>query len=234
MIFRKAIENEELELVFQPRVNTKSGKITSAESLLRWNHPSWGAISPNEFIPIAEETDQIVEIGKWVLQKVCEQIQIWNIKELIPIRIAINFSARQFLQKNLIEHIQQVLTETKINPQLLEIEITESLLLGNEDVITSTLLQLRKMGIKISLDDFGTGYASLNYLRRFPFDTIKIDKSFIDDFLNHQNNSKAIIQFMISLANSINMSVIAEGIETEEQLEEIINLNCDEVQGYLI
>ncbi|MBS4197758.1 EAL domain-containing protein [Lederbergia citri] len=231
---RKAIENEELELVFQPRVNIKSGKITSAESLLRWNHPSWGAISPSEFIPIAEETDQIVEIGKWVLQKVCEQIQIWNKKDLNPIRIAINFSARQFLQKNLIEHIQQVLTETNINPELLEIEITESVLLGNEDVITSTLQQLRKMGIKISLDDFGTGYSSLNYLRRFPFDTIKIDKSFIDDILNHQNNSKAVIQFMISLANSINMSVIAEGIETEEQLKEINNLNCDEVQGYLL
>ena len=121
---------------------------------------------------------------------------VWNKKELNPIRIAINFSARQFLQKNLIEHIQQVLTETNINPELLEIEITESVLLGNEDVITSTLQQLRKMGIKISLDDFGTGYSSLNYLRRFPFDTIKIDKSFIDDILNHQNNSKAIIQFI--------------------------------------
>lgn len=230
---RKAIENEELKLVFQPRVNSKSGKITSAESLLRWHHPSWGAISPSEFIPIAEETDQIVEIGKWVLQKVCEQIRVWNKKELIPIRIAINFSARQFLQKNLIEHIQQVLSETNINPELLEIEITESVLLGNEDVITSTLQQLRKMGIKISLDDFGTGYSSLNYLIRFPFDAIKIDKSFIDEILNQQNNSKAIIQFMISLANSINMSVIAEGIETEEQLKEINNLNCDEVQGYL-
>lgn len=231
---RKAIENEELELVFQPRVNTKSGKITSAESLLRWHHPNWGAISPSEFIPIAEETDQIVEIGKWVLQKVCEQIQVWNKKELSPIRIAVNFSARQFLQKNLIEHIQQVLTETNIDSEQLEIEITESVLLGNEDVITSTLQQLRKMGIKISLDDFGTGYSSLNYLRRYPFDTIKIDKSFIDEILNHKNNSKAIIQFIISLANSINMSVVAEGIETEEQLKEINNLNCDEVQGYLL
>ncbi|WP_428911884.1 EAL domain-containing protein [Niallia sp. Krafla_26] len=230
---RKAIDKGELELVFQPRVNTKSGKITSAESLLRWHHPSWGAISPSEFIPIAEETDQIVEIGKWVLQKVCEQIQVWNKKGLSPVRIAINFSARQFLQKNLLEHIQQVLTETNIKSDQLEIEITESVLLGNEDVVTSTLQQLRKIGIIISLDDFGTGYSSLNYLRRFPFDAIKIDKSFIDDMLNQQNNSKAIIQFMISLASSINMSVIAEGIETEEQLKEINNLNCDEVQGYL-
>ena len=189
---RKAIEREELTLVYQPRVNIESGTVTSAEALLRWNHPSWGTISPVEFIPIAEETGQIVEIGEWVLRKVCEQINAWKEKEMIPIRVAINFSAQQFLQKHLIDHIQRILTETDINPELLEIEITESVLLGNEDIITQTLQQLRKMGISISLDDFGTGYSSLHYLRRFPFDTIKIDKSFIQDISKTKNESKPL------------------------------------------
>ena len=177
----KRLKERNLYLVYQPRVNIESGKVTSAEALLRWNHPSWGTISPVEFIPIAEETGQIVEIGEWVLRKVCEQINAWKEKNMIPIRIAINFSAQQFLQKHLIDHIQRILTETNVNPELLEIEITETVILGNEDIITQTLQQLRKMGIYISLDDFGTGYSSLNYLRRFPVDTIKIDKSFIQD-----------------------------------------------------
>lgn len=230
---RKAIEKEQLELVFQPRVDIQSGKITSAEALLRWNHPNWGVVSPGEFIPIAEETDQIVEIGKWVFQQVCKQIYEWNKKEEMSIRIAINFSARQLLQKNLIQQLQQILDETSINPELLEVEITESILLGNEEIITQTLKQLKSMGILLSLDDFGTGYSSLNYLRHFPFDSLKIDRSFIRDISNIEKNSKAIIQYMISLANSLNLSVIAEGVETEEQLREIRHLNCQEVQGYL-
>ena len=230
---RKAIEREELVLVYQPRVNIESGKVTSAEALLRWNHPSWGTISPVEFIPIAEETGQIVEIGEWVLRKVCEQINAWKEKEMIPIRIAVNFSAQQFLQKHLIEHIQRILTETSVNPELLEVEITESVILGNEDIITQTLQQLRKMGICISLDDFGTGYSSLNYLRRFPVDTIKIDKSFIQDISQNKNNSKAIIECIASLAHNLNMSVVAEGVETAEQLNVIRNYHCQEFQGYL-
>ncbi|MCQ6274991.1 EAL domain-containing protein [Bacillus sp. V3B] len=230
---RKAIEREELVLVYQPRVSIESGKVTSAEALLRWNHPSWGTVSPVEFMPIAEETGQIVEIGEWVLRKVCEQIHAWKEKTIIPVRIAVNFSAQQFLQKHLVDHIQQILTETSVNPEFLEIEITESVILGNEDMITHTLQQLRKIGIPISLDDFGTGYSSLNYLRRFPVDTIKIDQSFIQDISQNKNHSRAIVECISSLANSLNLSVVAEGVETEEQLNIIRNYHCQEFQGYL-
>ena len=230
---RKAIEREELTLVYQPRVHIESGTVSSAEALLRWNHPSWGTISPVEFIPIAEETGYIVDIGEWVLRKVCEQINAWKEKEMIPVRIAINFSAQQFLQKHLVDHIQQILTEMDIEPELLEIEITETALLGNEDIITQTLQQLRKMGIKISLDDFGTGYSSLHYVRRFPVDTIKIDKSFIQDISKTKNESTAIIESIVTLTKNLNMSVIAEGVETEKQLNVLRHYHCQEFQGYL-
>ncbi|HWL27210.1 MAG TPA: EAL domain-containing protein [Ureibacillus sp.] len=230
---RKASERGEFTLVYQPRVDIESGKITSAEALLRWNHPSWGTISPVEFIPIAEEISLIVEIGEWVLREVCEQINSWKEKGISPVRIAINFSAQQFSQKHLIKHIQQILTETEVNPELLEIEITESAILGNEDIILQTLQRLKKMGIRISLDDFGTGYSSLNYLRRFPIDTIKIDKSFIQDISENKNESKAIVESITNLAKKLNMSIIAEGVETEEQLDVLKEYDCQEFQGYL-
>lgn len=230
---RKAIDKEEFSIVYQPRVHIDSRKVTSAEALLRWNHPSWGIISPDEFIPLAEENGQIFELGLWVFRKVCEQIRIWKDKELSPVRVAVNFSAQQFLQKNLIDHIKSILNETNVNPELIEIEITEHVILGNEAYITQTLEQLRNLGVKISLDDFGTGYSSLDNLRYFPFDTIKIDKSFTQDMLLNQYKSKAIIETMGMLAKNLDMSVIAEGIETEEQLAMLQQLYCQEVQGFL-
>jgi diguanylate cyclase (GGDEF)-like protein/PAS domain S-box-containing protein len=230
---RKAIERDELALVYQPRINIETGAIGSAEALLRWHHPSWGTIPPLEFIPLAEETGLIVDIGEWVLKSACKQIKAWQNAGLSMIRIAVNFSAQQFLQKDLVENIKRILNETDVSPSLIEIEMTESVIMENEAIITSTLKELKNMGICISIDDFGTGYSSLNYLRRFPVNIIKIDKSFIQDISNTYSDSRAITSTIISLAQSLNMAVIAEGVETEEQMNILREHNCHEIQGYL-
>lgn len=230
---RKAIERDEFALVYQPRINIESGQVKGAEALLRWKHPSWGTISPTEFIPLAEESGQIIEIGDWVLRAACKQNKTWQEAGYTPIPISVNFSAQQFLQKDLVDNIQQILSETKVCPNLLEIEITESVILGNETIILNTLNQLRNMGIYISIDDFGTGYSSLSYLKRFPVNTLKIDRSFIRDISNDITKSHSLISTIISLAHGLNMSVVAEGVETEEQLNILRKYNCEEVQGYL-
>jgi diguanylate cyclase (GGDEF)-like protein/PAS domain S-box-containing protein len=230
---RKAIERNEFSLVYQPRIDIKSSGITSAEALIRWDHPNWGRIQPLEFIPLAEETGLIVEVGDWVLREVCRQINAWQEIGLDPIRIAVNFSAQQFLQKNIVHNILTILRETDINPNLIEIEITESVILGNESTIINSLHELRKLGVSISIDDFGTGYCSLNYLRRFPVNTLKIDKSFIQDLSNSSNNTEALVSTIISLAHSLDMTVIAEGVEKEEQMNLLQKLHCQEIQGYL-
>jgi diguanylate cyclase (GGDEF)-like protein/PAS domain S-box-containing protein len=230
---RKAIEREELTLVYQPRINIETGTIGSAEALLRWNHPSWGTIPPLEFIPLAEETGLIVEIGEWVLKTACQQIKTWQNQGLSSIRVAVNFSSQQFLQKDLCENIKRILNETDVSPSMLEIEITESTIMENELIITNTLKELKNMGVFISIDDFGTGYSSLNFLRRFPVNIIKIDKSFIQDLTNTYSDSRAITSTIISLAYSLNMSVIAEGVETEEQMNILREHHCNEIQGYL-
>jgi diguanylate cyclase (GGDEF)-like protein/PAS domain S-box-containing protein len=230
---RKAIEREELALVYQPRINIENGTIGSAEALLRWNHPSWGTIPPLEFIPLAEETGLIVEIGEWVLKTACQQIKTWQNQGLSSIRVAVNFSSQQFLQKDLCENIKRILNENDVSPSMLEIEITESTIMENELVITNTLKELKTMGVFISIDDFGTGYSSLNYLRRFPVNIIKIDKSFIQDLSNTYSDSRAITSTIISLAYGLNMSVIAEGVETEEQMNILREHHCNEIQGYL-
>lgn len=229
---RKAIEREELTLVYQPKIEIESGKVKSAEALLRWNHPNWGTISPAEFIPLAEESGQIVEIGSWVLRKVCEQSKAWEAAGFTPIPISVNFSAQQFLQKDLIENIQHIFADTEVSPELIEVEITESMLLGNGEIITKTLNQLRKMGIKISIDDFGTGYSSLSYLNRLPLDTLKIDRTFIQE-ISDSSKSKSLVSAIISLAHGLNMKVVAEGVETEEQLKFLKLHQCQEAQGYL-
>ncbi|MCU9612546.1 EAL domain-containing protein [Caldibacillus lycopersici] len=226
---RKAIERQELEILFQPRVDTKTGKIVSAESLLRWNHPKWGMLFPNEFIPLAEETGIIVEIGEWVIRQVCEQLRNWmNIGKPL-IGISINFSVQQFFQKNLIQNIKQILIETKVPPELIEVEVTESTFLKNEENSLLVLRELRSIGFQISLDDFGTGYSSLSYLRHFPFTALKIDKSFIQEM----NVDPSLVSTIIKLGNSLKLSVVAEGVETAEQFKLLKNYNCDEVQGYL-
>ena len=230
---RKAIERDEFELVYQPRVNVATGKVESAEALLRWNHPSWGAVSPSEFIPLAEQTGQIVEIGDWVLRTACQQLKRWEENDYNSIRLAINFSAQQFMQKDLLSTVERILEETKVATNLVEIELTESALLNNEEFIINTLQRLREMGITISIDDFGTGYSSLHYLSRLPINILKIDKSFIQGITEKTSENRLITSTIISLAKSLDLSIIAEGVETKEQLEFLSLHQCDEVQGYL-
>ncbi|MFS0820377.1 EAL domain-containing protein [Bacillus sp. 1P02SD] len=231
---RKAIERNELSLVFQPRMEIETGKIKSAEALLRWNHSRWGAILPGEFIPLAEESGQIVELGEWVLLTVCKQINTWTEMGLTPKRIAVNFSAQHFLQKDLVEKINQILVKYNVSPKMLEIEITESVILGNEAVVAKTLNQLNDMGVKVSIDDFGTGYSSLSYLRRFPIHALKIDKTFIDEITGVSPEDIVLTEAIISLAHNLNMSVIAEGVETEQQVAALRKFKCEEIQGYLL
>ena len=230
---RKAVERRELRLVYQPRLDVKTGEITSAEALVRWNHPNWGTLLPAEFIPLAEESGQIGEIGEWVLAEALEQCNAWRQAGLAPIRVAVNFSAHQFLHRDSGDNIRGALARLELPPELLEVEITESALVDNEDGVARTLRQLKSAGIHVSVDDFGTGYSSLNYLRRFPVETLKIDKSFIGDLGKGGADSTPFVVAMIALARSLRMKVIAEGVETEEQLNKLRELDCDEFQGYL-
>ncbi|SOC37338.1 EAL domain-containing protein [Ureibacillus acetophenoni] len=230
---RKAIDNNEFFLVYQPKVNIHSGQVKSAEALLRWKHPVWGLIPPNEFIPLAEESGLIFEIDQWVFKNVCKQIQTWNNNQVEYIRIAVNLSAKHFVEKNFIQNIIQVIDEFQIETMQLEFEITETALLANEESIKQTLKQIKELGIHISLDDYGTGYSSIIYLRNFPLDSIKIDQSYINDLPNNMNNSVEIVESIINLAKKLNITVIAEGVETVEQLEILNELQCKEVQGYI-
>lgn len=230
---RKAIEREELVLVYQPRVAVESGHVTSAEASIKWNHAKWGTISSDQFIPLAEETGYIGEIGDWVLRKVCEQINAWKQAGYTPVPVAVTFSIQQFLQENFTDHIGEILSETKVDPQLLVIELTESAILGNEEIIAEKLNQLQKMQLKISLDNFGTGYSSLNYLRCFPFDTITIAQTFTRNLSATEPECSYVIQAILSLAKHLHMSVTAKGVETGEQLQVLKIYNCHEFQGYL-
>ncbi|SER69126.1 bifunctional diguanylate cyclase/phosphodiesterase [Psychrobacillus sp. OK032] len=231
-----AIEQNQLELYYQPKINAKTNQIIGAEALIRWNHPKWGIISPNEFIPLAEKTGLINEIGKWVKYTACAQNKTWQEAELPMIPISINLSASRFLERDLICNIIRTLKDTKLEPQYLEIEITETSLLENEEIVFSVLDELRDLGIKIALDDFGTGYSSLSYLNRFKgkIDILKIDRSFIRDLSSsHEEDSNFIVNMIIQLSHQLKMNVIAEGVETTEQLQVLQKYNCNTIQGYL-
>lgn len=233
---RKAIELNQFEFHYQPKVSVKTKQIVGIEALIRWNHPEWGVLYPDEFIPLAEETGLIAEIGKWVKYNACKQNKIWQDAGLPAIPISINISAIRFLEKNLVENIVQVLEETKLDPGYLEIEITETSLLENEQMVLATLDELRNLGVRISLDDFGTGYSSLSYLKRFEgrIDTLKIDRSFVVDLSDkHPVNSNFITKAIIELAQHLKMEVVAEGVEVEEQLKILNEYKCEIVQGYL-
>lgn len=229
----KAIERNELILHYQPRIDLKTGLISGVEALVRWNHPNWGLISPAEFIPLAEESGQIVEIDEWVLRTACQQNKTWQLAGIRPIRVSVNFSSKQFFQKDIIQKIERILVETGLGSDWVEIEITESSIMKNEDMVIKALNGIREMGINISLDDFGMGYSSLSYLRNFPFNIVKIDKSFIQDVSCQSKSSIAFISSIVTLAHSLGMSVVAEGVETEEQLSIVTKQSCEEVQGFL-
>ncbi|WP_353572480.1 EAL domain-containing protein [Candidatus Albibeggiatoa sp. nov. BB20] len=230
---RHALERNELRLYYQPQVHLASGHIIGAEVLVRWQHPDMGLLSPQQFIPLAEETGLIVLIGEWVLHAACEQHKIWRDNGYPHLRLAVNLSSRQFRENNLAERIIQILEETEMDASLLELEITESVLMKDADKAVETLNILKKMGIQLAIDDFGTGYSSLNYLKRFPIDKLKIDKSFICD-IPKSIDDMTITKAIVALARSLHLKVIAEGVETKAQLAFLKSLRCDEVQGYLI
>ncbi|MGB3640684.1 MAG: EAL domain-containing protein [Rivularia sp. (in: cyanobacteria)] len=228
-----AMERDELRLYYQPQVDITTGEICKFEALLRWEHPKYGLISPAKFIPIAEETGLIVPISEWVLRTACTQNKIWqNILGNPSVRVAVNLSARQFLQPDLVDTVRRILTETQLSPQYLELEITESIAMQNVEFSTEILTELYDMGVSISIDDFGTGYCSFNYLKQFPIHCLKIDRSFVQDLTNDTNDA-AIVTAMIALAHGLNLSVVAEGVETEEQRNLLRILECELMQGNL-
>lgn len=228
---RYALERKEMQLYYQPRIDIQSKKIVSVEALLRWHNPELGIVSPVKFIPIAEANGLIVPIGEWVLHTACTQNRIWQEMGLENLRVAVNLSARQLAQSNLVERIASILKETQLNSADLELEVTESLMMENLEQSISVLEQLRDLGIKIALDDFGTGYSSLNYLRRFPIQTLKIDRSFVRDIVSNSHDA-AVTNAIITLAKSLDLNITAEGVETKEQCEYIKEQGCHEIQGY--
>jgi len=228
---RRALQREEFVLHYQPKVNIASGRVTGMEALVRWKRPESGMVSPAEFIPLAEETGLIVAIGEWVLKAACEYTQAWHREGVPPLRVAVNLSARQFAQASLVSDVARILDMTGLQPAALDLEITESMVMGNPEQAIQTLRQLKSMGISLSIDDFGTGYSSLGYLKRFPLDHIKIDRSFIKD-IPEDNDDATITRTIIAMAHNLRLKVIAEGVETEAQLNFLREHGCDEIQGY--
>jgi len=228
---RRALREGEFELYYQPKVDVATGWIDSAEALIRWNHPRRGLIAPGEFIPLAEETGLIVPIGEWVLRQACSQARAWHAGGLDGLRVAVNLSALQFQQRNLLQMVRAALASAALDARYLELELTESALIQNTEQSIRILRRLGKLGVRISIDDFGTGYASLNYLRYLPLHKLKIDCAFIREIATSRDDA-AIVRAIVSLAHSLRLQVIAEGVETSEQLEFLRALGCDQYQGY--
>jgi predicted signal transduction protein with EAL and GGDEF domain len=225
---RRAIENDELDLYYQPLIRLETNEISGFEALLRWRHPRRGMVPPAEFIPLAEEIGEIGTIGAWVLNRACQDAARWP----QPLKVAVNLSPVQFKNQNLAQLVVSALAHSGLPAHRLELEITEAVLLQNNEATLATLHRLRELGVRIAMDDFGTGYSSLSYLRSFPFDKIKIDRSFINDIAD-KDESGAIVQAVTSLASRLNMATTAEGVETEAQLQIVERLGCTEMQGYL-
>ena len=230
---RQAVENREFQLHYQPIVSLGNNKIVGFEALVRWQHPTRGMIFPTDFIPIAEETGLIIPLGLWVLQEACRQMRVWQVQFPAnpPLTISVNLSAKQFMQPELVEQIIRIIHETNLDPRSLRLEITESMLLENTAFLTPVLSQLQALGVSLFLDDFGTGYSSLNYLYRLPIDTLKIDRSFISNMGNTEGWE--IVRAITMLAHALGINVIAEGVETKEQLAHLGTLQCEYAQGYL-
>jgi diguanylate cyclase (GGDEF)-like protein len=229
---RSALVHDEFELYYQPQVDLETGAVVGLEALIRWRHPSMGMVRPDRFINLAEETGLIVPIGAWVLRTACRQSRAWQRAGLGHLRIAVNLSARQFAEPNLVREIARVLDETGLSAGCLEVEITESLVMGDVESAIRTMRELKQMGVQLSIDDFGTGYSSLSYLRRFPVDVLKIDRSFVRDIAFSEDGA-AMVAAIIELARGLRMRVIAEGVETEAQLDYLRRRGCDEVQGHV-
>jgi len=229
---RMALKRKELLLYYQPQVDSLSGKIIGVEALIRWKHPERGLISPLEFIPLAEDTGLIVPISNWVLETACNQSRTWQDKSICDVPISVNLTNHHFQQRTLIKDISELLERTGIQSSDLILEITESTVMEDTDITLKNFQELTKMGLRLSVDDFGTGYSSLSYLKRFPIHAIKIDRSFIKDIITNEDDA-TIANTIISMAHNLNMIVVAEGVETEDQLRFLLERNCDELQGYL-
>jgi EAL domain-containing protein (putative c-di-GMP-specific phosphodiesterase class I) len=229
---RSALSQNEFELYYQPQVDLLSGSMVGVEALIRWRHPSMGMVHPDRFITVAEETGLIVPIGAWVLRTACRQHSDWQQAGYGPLRFGVNLSARQFAEPGLVREIARVLEETGMPPESLDIEITETLVMEDVEGAIRTMCEMKRMGLKLSIDDFGTGYSSLAYLRRFPVDVLKIDRSFVRDIPFSQDGA-AMVSAIIELARGLHMRVIAEGVETAAQLDYLKWRGCDEVQGHV-
>jgi predicted signal transduction protein with EAL and GGDEF domain/FixJ family two-component response regulator len=230
---RRALQNNELYLHYQPQIDVRSGRLVGAEALVRWRHPEHGVIAPNDFIPLAEETGLIVPIGAWVLRTACLQARAWHDQHGHAVRVAVNLSARQFKDENLAQMVLAVLGDTGLAPHLLELELTEGTLMDDAQATLATLEQLRAIGVYLSIDDFGTGYSSMNYLKRFDVRALKIDRSFISGLPQDAENA-AITRAIIAMAHGLKLVVVAEGVETDEQLALLEQFGCDIAQGYLL
>ena len=224
---------DELHLAYQPKFAVAAGNVVGVEALLRWQHPEFGLVPPSRFIPLAEETDLIIPLGRWVIEQACEQAARWRDEGLSELPVSINVSSRQFLYGDLIQTVEAALIRFGLDPGLVELELTEGTLIEDVELARRTLERLREVGVRISVDDFGTGYSSLSYLKQFPIDALKIDRSFIDGITDHSDGA-AISTAIIRMGHSLRMEVIAEGVETADQLEVLRELGCDVVQGFLL
>jgi len=230
---RKAIERNEFLLYYQPIVSLDNGALIGFEALARWQHPERGLVPPSEFISAAEETGMILAIGDWVLTEACCQIKAWQCEfpQNPPLMISVNLSGKQFTQLDFIKGVSQTLHESGLDGHCLKLEITESLLMENVEVITAMLMQIKALGVRLGIDDFGTGYSSLSYLHRFPFDTLKVDRSFVS-LVGPQGQNSEIVKTIVTLAHNLNFEVIAEGVETAEQVFQLRAFGCELGQGY--
>ncbi|MEI6760545.1 MAG: EAL domain-containing protein [Betaproteobacteria bacterium] len=227
---RYAIEREELVLHYQPQLNTANGGIVGVEALVRWKHPQLGLLQPSSFIEIAESSGMIVDIGKWVLREACQQQREWSLCQPHRLRMAVNISAVQFRREDFVDVVRTVIEETGVDPSYIELELTENVAMHNADNVMNILCELKLIGVQLAIDDFGTGFSNLSYLRRFPFDRLKIDQSFVRD-IDKLPANRAIVHAIVSLARSLSLEVVAEGVETHAELAHMNS--CDEVQGYL-
>jgi EAL domain-containing protein (putative c-di-GMP-specific phosphodiesterase class I) len=228
---RRAIENEEFIVFYQPVLNLTSGEIVGTEALVRWQHPEFGILPPGKFIGLAEDTGLILEIGQMVMRSACRQTRQWQDQGLGRLRIAVNISARDFQQPGFVDRLVRILSETRLDPTCLEIELTETSIMENAQSAAALLAEIRKLGVKVAIDDFGTGYSSLSYLKSLPIDTLKLDQSFVKGATSDPDDA-ALVMAIITLAHNLRLKVIAEGVETEEQLSFLRLLRCDEGQGY--
>jgi diguanylate cyclase (GGDEF)-like protein len=230
---RRALERREFLLHYQQKVNLKTGAIVGGEALLRWKHPEWGLVRPARFVPLAEETGLIVQIGEWVLEEACRQNVAWQKQGLDPGVVSVNLSARQFRQQGLVRAVSRILASTGLDPSRLEMEITESMVMHNAEAAIAILQGLKSLGVTLSVDDFGTGYSSLAYLKDLPIDVLKIDRSFVRDIRAGGDPDEGVLaQAIISLGHALHLKVIAEGVETDDQVRFLAKHNCDEGQGF--